>query len=86
MSLFQRLKPQAATVRSGDRKMSVCVTCAEGVDVLVKLEAHDRAVVVDDVGLAIPGARHHLLPAIPLQADAHVHIQRVGLKYVEKKK
>lgn len=51
----------------------VCVTCTEGVDVLVKLEAHDGAVVVDDVGLAVPGARHHLLPAVSLQAHARTH-------------
>lgn len=61
-----------------EHRRDICVTCAESVDVLVKLKAHDRAVVVNDVGLAVPGARHHLLPAVPLHADAHVQTQSWG--------
>lgn len=45
------------------------LTCAEGVDVLVELEAHNWAIVVNDVGLTIPGTRNHLLSAVSLQAN-----------------
>lgn len=49
------------------------LTCTEGVDVLVKLEAHDGSVVVDDVCLTVPGARHHLLPAVSLVGGGGRH-------------
>lgn len=42
------------------------LTRAEGVDVLVELEAHRGPVVVDDVCLTVPGTRHHLLSAVSL--------------------
>lgn len=45
------------------------LTRAEGVDILVKLEPNDRTIVVNDVGLAIPGARDHLLSAVSLQTN-----------------
>lgn len=45
------------------------LTRAEGVHVLVELEAHHGAIVVNDVGLAVPGTRHHLLSAVPLQTN-----------------
>lgn len=45
------------------------LTRTEGVDVLVELEAHDCAIVVDDVGLTVPGAGHHLLPAVSLERE-----------------
>jgi len=57
--------------------MCVCVwggglTRTEGVDVLVELEADDGPVVVDDVGLTVPGARHHFLSAVALERT-HTH-------------
>lgn len=45
------------------------LTRAEGVNVLVELEAHNWPIVVDDVGLAVPGARHHLLSAVSLRTE-----------------
>lgn len=53
------------------------LTGAEGVDVLVELEAHDRTVVVDEVGLAVPGARHHLLSAVSLHTEAGTFERRI---------
>lgn len=47
------------------------LTSAEGVDVLIKLEAHHSSIVVNNVGLTVPGARHHLLPAIPLEINTN---------------
>lgn len=52
-----------------EKIQSGALTRTEGVDVLVKLEPHYRPVVVDDVGLAVPGARHHLLSAVTLQGN-----------------
>lgn len=45
------------------------LTGTEGVDVLIELEPHDCPIVVDDVRLTIPGARHHLLSAVSLEAN-----------------
>lgn len=45
------------------------LTRAEGVHVLVELEAHHWAIVVNDVGLAVPGTRHHLLSAVSLHTN-----------------
>lgn len=50
------------------------LTCTESVDVLIKLEADDRPVVVDDVGLTVPGAGDHLLSAVALDAIEHTDI------------
>lgn len=53
--------------------ITMFLTCTEGVDVLVELEPHDGPIVVDDVGLTIPSARHHLLSAVTLEANTHTH-------------
>lgn len=45
------------------------LTRAEGVHVLVELEPHHGTIVVDDVGLAVPGTRDHLLSAVPLHTN-----------------
>lgn len=45
------------------------LTSTEGVDVLVELEPNDSPIVVDDVGLTVPGARDDLLSAISLEAN-----------------
>lgn len=45
------------------------LTRAEGVHVLVELEPHHGTIVVNDVGLAVPGTRDHLLSAVPLQTN-----------------
>lgn len=42
-------------------------TCTEGTDVLVHLEAHDGAVVINDVRLSIPGTGDHLLVPVALK-------------------
>lgn len=47
------------------------LTSTEGVDVLIELEPHYSPVVVNDVGLTIPGARYHLLSAVSLEANTH---------------
>lgn len=45
------------------------LTGTEGVDVLIELEPHDCPIVVDDVGLTVPGTRHHLLSAVTLVSN-----------------
>lgn len=42
-------------------------TCTEGSDILVHLEADNRAVVINDVCLSVPGTGHHLLHPVALQ-------------------
>lgn len=42
-------------------------TCTEGPDVLVHLEADNGAVVINDIGLSIPGTGNHLLMPIALK-------------------
>lgn len=45
------------------------LTRAEGVHVLVELEPHHWTIVVNNVGLAVPGTRDHLLSAVSLQTN-----------------
>lgn len=42
-------------------------TCTKGSDILIHLEADNRAVVIDDVCLSIPGTGNHLLVPIALK-------------------
>lgn len=48
------------------------LTRTEGVDILIELEPHYCPIVVNDVGLTIPGARYHLLSAVSLEANRHI--------------
>lgn len=50
-----------------------CLTSTESVDVFIELEPHHCPIVVDDVGLTVPGARYHLFSAVTLEADKRVH-------------
>lgn len=43
------------------------LTCTEGSDILVHLEADNRAVMINDVGLSVPGTGHHLLHPVALK-------------------
>lgn len=63
MIFFRRHKNWFASCEWG------ILTCAEGVNVLVELEPHHWTIAVNDVGLAIPGARNHLLAAVSLQTN-----------------
>ncbi len=47
------------------------LTRTEGVDVLIELEPHYCPIVVNDVGLPVPGARYHLLSAVSLETNTH---------------
>lgn len=47
-------------------------TSAESVDILIKLESDDRAIMVNDVRLAVPGTRHYLFSAITLNTNIHI--------------
>lgn len=42
-------------------------TCTEGSDVLIHLEADNRAVVINDVCLSVPGTGNHLLDPVALR-------------------
>ena len=53
------------SVVSGGRRQGP--TCTEGSDVLIHLEADNRAVVVDDIRLSVPGTGNHLLVPIALK-------------------
>lgn len=47
--------------------MGAGVTCTEGTDVFIHLEADNGAVVVNDVCLSIPGACNYLLMPVALK-------------------
>lgn len=42
-------------------------SCTEGTDVFIHLEAHNGAVVIDDISLSIPGTRYYLLKPVALK-------------------
>lgn len=71
MVFFRRHKNGFAPCECG------ILTRTEGVNILVELEPHDRTIVVNDVGLAIPGARDHLLSAVSLQTHTQEHLKHV---------
>lgn len=50
------------------------LTGTESIHVLIELESDDHAIMVDDVSLAVPGTRHHLLSAVTLNTQPYTRI------------